>query len=132
MFDDGETYSYTNSQKNQKTNTNFNLISDSADTNNEENDDNGRLDITLNFSMTSTSAGVLTFTAHSKGYTAEISKLNKIQFLASDYFYVYRLTKAKVNGSTQVQGTYNSSTKVLEFKFGGIDINTIDKIEFST
>ena len=81
--------------------------------------------------MTSTSSGVLTFVTNSKSSVSENSKLNKIQFLASDYFYIYRCTKDKI-GDKQFQGTYNSSTKILEFNFGGIDMNSIEKIDFSS
>jgi hypothetical protein len=93
-----------------------------------------RLDIKLNFQMKDTNSGTLTFDAQSTGFDqSEATKLNIVQFLGADFTYVYRCTKARINGSGDIiVGKYVASTKVLEFEFGGIDMNTIQSIELTS
>jgi hypothetical protein len=90
-----------------------------------------RLDVVLDFSMPDRSHGVLKFNTKSIGYASEATKLNKIQILAADTTYAYSLTKARINGKTQVDGKYDRSKKILEYDFGGIQMDTIEHIDFA-
>ena len=91
-----------------------------------------RLDVVLDFSMPDRSHGVLKFNTKSIGYVSEATKLDKVQFLAADSTYVYSLTKARVNGKTEFEGKYDRSKKVLEYRFGGLQMDAIEHIDFAT
>jgi alpha-glucosidase len=91
-----------------------------------------RLDVVFEFEMKDNSHGHLELTTEQSGFSNGATKLGKVQFLGADYTYVYKLTKAKINGQTEVKGTYSRSTKILEFDFQNLDLNTLHTIEFST
>ena len=90
-----------------------------------------RLDIVFDFTMPDNEHGILKFSTKSVGYKSEATKLGKLQFLGADQTNAYKIVNAQIKDGDKFVGKYGSD-KVLEFDFGGVDLDTIEQIEFSS
>eukprot|EP00117_Sycon_ciliatum_P022886 scpid16282/ scgid19611/ Sucrase-isomaltase, intestinal; Sucrase; Isomaltase len=87
-------------------------------------------DVEFTLSYDGSYNAVINFNIIHKSYTAKDTKLSVIEFIGADYSYIRSCLKGKINGETDITGTFDSGSKLLRFEFDPIEISTIEKIQF--